>query len=234
MDSLFENCKVCEKRTKNYNPEKTCTGCETYTKLRAIGDKLGEERKMGKAIKLTMEQYKDYKEKGLTDGQISEELGCTPNTISNWKKRQDKADKWERSKGENKPDTEVETHSETKDIQEDLKAENGRLQRELEVMESGIEYANEQLNNSVTKESHKRAISDLKVELKEAENTMVYWMKESDTHQQAYHKEHSLVIQLDCELENVREQLRQAREESVKYGKENEHLWGLLKIKMEG
>lgn len=123
---------------------------------------------------------------------------------------------------------------ETKDIQEELKAENGRLKRELEVLKEGVRYANEKLAGSVTKESHKRAVSDLKIELEEAENKMVSWCKSSDEFMNAYHKEHSLVIQLDGEVENLREQLRQAREQSVKYGKENEHLWGLLKIKMEG
>jgi hypothetical protein len=113
---------------------------------------------------------------------------------------------------------------------EDLKSENGRLKRELEILESGIEYANEQLNNSVTKESHKRAISDLKIELEEAESTMVHWMKESDKYEQAYHKEHSLVIQLDAELENSRDQYKKVISHNVNLTKENEHLRGLVKI----
>jgi transposase-like protein len=236
MDDLLEDCKTCEIRgeVKHYNPVKLCSGCKTYKDLRVIGDKLGEERKMGKAVKLTMEQYKDYKAKGLTDGQIAEELGCTPTTISNWKKRQNKADRWERSKGENKPDTEVKTQSKSKDVQEDLKAENGRLNRELDVLKKGVKQASEQLAGCVTKEFHVKKINDLEIELHNWELVAADRYRNWEKAEALYHKEHSLVIQLDGECENLREQLRQAREESVKYGKENEHLWGLLKIKMEG
>jgi chromosome segregation ATPase len=117
---------------------------------------------------------------------------------------------------------------------EDLKAENGRLKRELEVREKAINHLQDKLEDSISKFNHDRAIEKIKGELEDAENTMVHWMKKSDKHEADYHKEHSLVIRLDGEVENLREQLRQAREESVKYGKENEHLWGLLKIKMEG
>ena len=236
MDNLLGNCKTCEKRNevKHYNPVKVCNGCETYAGLRTIGDKLGEERKMGKAISLKMEQYRDYKAKGLTDGQIAEELGCTPTTISNWKKRQDKAEKWERSKTENKPNIEVETPSETKDIQDDLKAENGRLKRELEVREKAIKDLEEKLEDSISSERHNRVIEEgeeryLDLQLKE-QKARQEWKK----YMEDYFKEHSKVLLLDAELTNKDEQLRQAREESVKYGKENEHLWGLLKIKMEG
>jgi chromosome segregation ATPase len=216
MDDLLENCKTCEIRgeVKHYNPVKVCNGCETYKDLRVIGDKLGEERKMGKAVKLTMEQYKDYKAKGLVDWQIAEELGCTPTTISNWKKRQDKADRWERSKSENKPDTEGKTQSAPKDIQEDLKAENGRLKRELEVREKAIKDLQEEVA-SLSGENAKNINSVMELETD-------------------YNHQRALVINLDAEVENKREQLRQLKEDHVKVGKENEHLWGLLKIKMEG
>jgi uncharacterized coiled-coil DUF342 family protein len=117
---------------------------------------------------------------------------------------------------------------------EDYKAENGRLKRELEVREKAIKDLDEFLKDSVPKFTHDKEVERLKVELEDAENKMVEWCRSSDEYRGAYHKEHSLVIQLDGEVENLREQLRQAREESVKYGKENEHLWGLLKIKMEG
>jgi transcriptional regulator with XRE-family HTH domain len=236
MDDLLENCKTCEIRgeVKHYNPVKVCNGCETYKDLRVIGDKLGEERKMGKAVKLTMEQYRDYKAKGLTDGQIAEELGCTPTTISNWKKRQDSADRWDRSKVRNKPDTEVETQSETKDIQEDLKAENGRLKRELEVREKAIKDLQDNAKDSVPRSEFLRLHEDHKAKNDEIHSKLTSEMMLNKRVSELYDKEHSLVIQLDAELENVREQLRQAREESVNYGKENEHLWGLLKIKMEG
>jgi transcriptional regulator with XRE-family HTH domain len=232
MDNLLENCKTCEIRgeVKHYNPVKVCNGCKTYKELRDIGDKLGEERKMGKAVKLTMEQYKDYKAKGLTDGQIAEELGCTPNTISNWKKRQDKADKWERSKGSDKPDAEVKTQSETKGIQEDLKAENGRLKRELGVLKEGLRYANEQLADSVTREHHKKLARDLKYELENVKCEAAFLSEEKKKLEADYQKEHSLVIQLDVELENSRDQYKKVISHNVNLTKENEHLRGLVKL----
>jgi transcriptional regulator with XRE-family HTH domain len=206
MDGLLRECETCDTRkVKHYNPEKACGGCSTYKKLRAIGDKLGEGNKL-KAIKMSIEQYNHYKAKGYTDSKISEKLGCTPNTISNWKKKH--------VKGSNKLNTEVKTQSETKDIQEDFKAENGRLKRELVVREKAIKDLQEEVA-SLSGENAKNINSVMELEAD-------------------YNQQRSFVINLDQELENAREQLRQARKESVKYGKENEHLWGLLKIKMEG
>jgi molecular chaperone GrpE (heat shock protein) len=97
---------------------------------------------------------------------------------------------------------------------EDLKAENGRLKRELEVREKAVEDLKEEVA-SLSGENAKNINSVMELEAD-------------------YNQQRSFVINLDAECENLREQLRQAREESVKYGKENEHLWGLLKIKMEG
>ena len=224
MDNLLETCKTCEKRSdvNHYNPVKVCGGCETYAGLRNIGDKLGEERKMGKALVLSVGRYQDYKAKGYSDGKIAEELGCTPTTISNWKKKH--------VKGSNKPNTEVKPQTKTKDIQEDLKAENGRLKRELEVREKAIKDLEEKLEDSISDERHKQIIEEgeerfLDLQLKE-QKARQEWKK----YMEDYFKEHSKVLLLDAELTNKDEQLRQAREESVKYGKENEHLRGLVKL----
>jgi predicted transcriptional regulator len=208
MDGLLANCKVCKIRpTGTYNPDKVCTGCETYAELRAIGDKLGEGKRL-KAIEMSVEQYRDYKAKGYTDSKISEELGCTPATISNWKKKHRNIH------------IEVKTQSETKDIQEDFKDENERLKRELEVARKGIEDLEMKIEDEcVSKKEYDKLQEKLNSE---------------KSYEIAYHNQRSSIIELDQELENKSEQLRQAREESVKYGKENEHLWGLLKIKMEG
>jgi uncharacterized protein YukE len=111
---------------------------------------------------------------------------------------------------------------------EDYKAENGRLKRELEVARKGIEDLKEQFEGFIEIEAYKR----LQNQCNEAVTKNSHLRRNLQKQFEDFQKEHSLVIQLDCELENVREQLRQAREESVKCGKENEHLWGLLKIKM--
>jgi regulator of replication initiation timing len=113
---------------------------------------------------------------------------------------------------------------------EDLKAENGRLNRELEVARKGIEDLKEQFEGFIEIEAYKR----LQNQCNEAVTKNSHLSRNLQKQFEDYQKEHSLVIQLDGEVENLREQLRQAREENVKYGKENEHLWGLLKIKMEG
>jgi transcriptional regulator with XRE-family HTH domain len=227
MDTLLEDCKVCKIRPigKTYNPDKVCAGCDIYTELRTIGRKLGEGEVM-KPLDMTIEQYRDYKAKGYSDSKVAEEMNCTPTTISNWKKKH--------TKGSNKPNTEVKVQSETKDIQEDLKAENGRLERELVVREKAIEDLEMKMEDSISKEKHNRIIEEgeqrfLELQLDE-QKSRLEWKK----YMEDYFKEHSKVLLLDAERENLREQLRQAREESVKYGKENEHLWGLLKIKMEG
>jgi chromosome segregation ATPase len=115
--------------------------------------------------------------------------------------------------------------------QEDLNTENRRLKRELEVREKAIEDLKMSIEDEYVPKGRFDLVSHqydtLKGICQDQGNQII-------EHKESYEKEHSLVINLDAELENAREQLRQAREESVKHGKENEHLWGLLKIKMEG
>jgi transposase len=167
------------------------------------------ENEMAKLKEFTELEYQDLKAGGLNDEQIAEKKGVSSATIWNWKKKNGLI-----GTTVYKPDREVETQSETKGIQEDLKAENGRLKRELEVREKAIKDLKEEVA-SLSGENAKNINSVMELEAD-------------------YNQQRSFVINLDQELENTREQLRQAREESVKYGKENEHLWGLLKIKMEG
>jgi chromosome segregation ATPase len=207
MDNLLEECKVCEKKpVGNESSTKKCVGCNTYDKLRAIGGRLGRGKRL---VKLSVEQYQDYKAKGYTDSKISEELNCSPNTITNWKKKHLKV-----LKAENKGGTEIQKQFETNTIQEDLKADNGRLKRELEVREKAIKDLQEEVA-SLSGENAKNINSVMELEAD-------------------YNHQRALVINLDAEVENKREQLRQLKEDHVKVCKENEHLWGLLKIKMEG
>jgi chromosome segregation ATPase len=115
----------------------------------------------------------------------------------------------------------------------DLKKENERLKRELKVREMAIKDLQEKLKDSVPKFNHDRAIEKLKTKLEEAENTMVFWYGKAGEHENSFNKEHSLVINLDAELENKREELRQAREEVVSQGKELEHLRPLMVLYMK-
>jgi chromosome segregation ATPase len=98
--------------------------------------------------------------------------------------------------------------------QDKLMTDNRRLQRELEVREKAIKDLQEEVA-SLSGENAKNINSVMELEAD-------------------YNHQRTLVINLDAEVENIREQLRQLKEDYVKVGKENEHLWGLLKIKMEG
>ena len=57
--------------------------------------------------------------------------------------------------------------------------------------------------------------------------------KELQKHVQDYWIEKNAVVKIDAELENKREQLRQAREEVISLGKELEHLRPLMVLYMK-
>jgi hypothetical protein len=114
---------------------------------------------------------------------------------------------------------------------EDLKAENGRLKRELEVREKAIKDLEMKIEDEYVP---KKDYEVLKVQSDDRFKRFLMAGNESSKHIELYHKEHSLVIQLDAELENSRDQYRKVISHNVNLTKENEHLWGLLKIKMEG
>jgi chromosome segregation ATPase len=99
-----------------------------------------------------------------------------------------------------------------------------------EVMEKAIKDLQNKLNHSVSEEEHLKVKGNLEQALDNLESAVGKYKYENERLQGKYNKEHSLVINLDQELENVREQLRQAREESVKHGKENDLLRGLVKL----
>jgi hypothetical protein len=229
MDNLLENCKTCEVKTSNtyYRPEIACAECEIYKQLRAIGDKLGEGIRMGKALEMTVEKYRDYKAKGYTDGKVAEELGCTPTTISNWKKKNIK------------PFKVVETPKETnapkepkQPVKNELQDVVNTLKRQLVVRDKAIEQQKEEIEHYKTTTVSKEKHSDVYNELRDKDIERVKNFEDLKKMEEAYQKEHALVINLDAELENVREQLRQAREEVVRTGQENEHLKGLVKLWM--
>jgi RNA polymerase sigma factor (sigma-70 family) len=189
-------------------------------------------------LKLTVEQYNEYKESGMLDKDIAKEMGVTAPTLSIWKKKRlSGVDKTKAVKSivKVKQQRETNTTKEPKQLpQNEDKKRISSLERELKVREKAIKDLEMKLEDSISKEKHNRIIEEgeqrfLELQLDE-QKARLEWKK----YMEDYFKEHSKVLLLDSECENLREQLRQAREESVKYGKENEHLWGLLKIKMEG
>lgn len=111
INKHLDVCELCEKkppsdRTSNKDFLKVCGECETYSKLRELGDKLNsgnfnKERKARKltkrrSLKMTVEEYLEYKKQGLSDTQIAVKKDTAPQNIYNWKnKRKDELNKAE-------------------------------------------------------------------------------------------------------------------------------------------
>jgi hypothetical protein len=113
---------------------------------------------------------------------------------------------------------------------EDIKSENGRLKRELEVREKAIKQKEEEIELLKIEMISKKKYKNLQVEYEEVKNDARLLIQEKREYMEKYHKEHSLVIQLDCELENNRDQYRKVLSHNVNLTKENEHLRGLVGI----
>jgi hypothetical protein len=99
---------------------------------------------------------------------------------------------------------------------EDLKAENGRLKRELKVREKAIEDL-------------ELKIEDEYVSKKEY-NKLQEKLNRQKSYEMACHNQHSSIIQLDAELENIRDKYNKVLNHNVNLVKENEHLRGLVKL----
>jgi RNA polymerase sigma factor (sigma-70 family) len=169
-------------------------------------------------LNLTVEKYNEYKESGMLDKEIASEVGVSAPTLSIWKKKRlpgiDNT-KAVKTIVKVKERRETNTPKEVKQPDQDkLQGFVNTLKREKEVMEKAIKDLQEEVA-SLSGENAKNINSVMELEAD-------------------YNHQRALVINLDAEVENLREHLREVREEYVKVGKENEHLWGLLKIKMEG
>jgi hypothetical protein len=97
------------------------------------------------------------------------------------------------------------------------------LEKAIEEQTELIEHLKQ---NSVPIKTH----ADLKVDYEETEAERLLNFEKYKEEREKYQKEHSVVIHLDAELENVREELRQAQTNIRRYAEENEHLRGLLRI----
>jgi chromosome segregation ATPase len=102
-----------------------------------------------------------------------------------------------------------------------------------DVKEMAIKQLEEKIAHLQATTVSRDKYNNMKIELEDAENTMVYWMKKSDKHEGDYNKEHSIVINLDAECENLQEQLRQSRNNEVRLGQELEHLRPLMVLYMK-
>ena len=195
------------------------------------------DSEMSKLKDFTVDEYLAMKnEMKLNDEKIAEKKEVSPPTLTVWKKANGLIGVAQRKAfvTKKKPN-ETNTPQETKQPpQNEHKSLVATLKREKEVMEKGIAQYKEEIENLKVTTVPRSKYNDLETDYKESEYERVKNYEEFKKMEEAYHKEHAALIHLDAEVENLREQLKEAREESVKYGKENEYLWGLLKIKMEG
>jgi hypothetical protein len=226
MDDLLKNCKVCEHRDKPHN--KLCAGCSTYNELQEIGEQLGEERRM-KLKEFTEEEYQGLKAKGLSDSAIAKRKGVTSPALSSWKKSHKKRHLKPVIDG-SKP-KETNTPKEVKQpLQDGSQSFVNTLKREKEVMQKSLDQYKEEIENLKITTVSRSKYNDLEIDYKEADLERIKNFEEYKKMEEAYHKEHAIRINLDAELENVREQLRKAEENIEQYLEENKAFRALVKL----
>lgn len=99
-----------------------------------------------------------------------------------------------------------------------------------DVKEMAIKQLEEKIAHLETTTVSRDKYNSMKIDFEEAECERIRNFEEYRKMEEAYQKEHSIVISLDAELENVREMLRDVREDCVTAMKENEHFRGLMKL----
>jgi hypothetical protein len=195
------------------------------------------DKDMAKLKGFTVREYNELKATGLNDSRIAERKGVTPATISTWKK--DNGISSGKVFGKKKADTEPKTFKPSitpkepkQPVKNELQDVVNTLKRQIEVRDKAIEQQKEEIEHYKTTTVPKEKHFDVYNELRDKDLERVKNFEDLKKMEEAYQKEHAIVINLDAELENVREQLRQAREEVIRAGQENEHLKGLVKLWM--
>lgn len=189
-DLYQNNCESCKVKHSN-NSNQNCVNCEIFKELRQIGDELlslnskempaleitKEEREMG----LTVDRYKQLKEKGHTDKQIMKEFGYHIQKFYAWKRENGLIGDSKYSNQKNKvtaPESDFKpvppTSNEDKlkfELKENerLRTENEKLQRdlkehivEIESLEEKVRSYEEQIEKFKNKLStHVQRISEL-------------------------------------------------------------------------
>jgi transcriptional regulator with XRE-family HTH domain len=193
------------------------------------------DSEMAKLKDFTVKEYMGYKEEmKLNDEQIAERKGVTPATLWGWKKKNDLIGVSQRKAFVKKkgPVESITPKEPGNSPHHELQGFVNTLKREKEVMEKAIKQSEEKYENLKLTTVPRCKYNNLEIDYKEADFERIKNFEEYKKMEEAYHKEHSIRINLDAELENIREQLRQSREEIVMLGQENEHLKGLVKLWM--
>jgi hypothetical protein len=186
---------------------------------------------MAKLKDFTVEEYMSLK-KDLNDEQIAEEKEVSPATIWNWKKKNGLIGVSQRKAFVKKKES-VETIDPQVANQPPHNEDKNRIsssESQMEVREKAIDQLKEEIEQLKLTTVPKEQYLDLKVDLDESEVERVKNFQEYKKMEEAYHKEHSALIQLDHELENVREQLKKAEENIERYLEENKAFRSLVKL----
>ena len=223
LDELLSICKSCEKKSQFQNNTKTevvCAGCETYTKIREIGNQLERKKEMKP---ITLEQYNDYKAKGLTDTQIAFEHSTSPSSLSNIKK------KW--GICQQKPGVEAKKHSECKCTKEDKSSEYEALISQLERQLKGKDGMLSNQHETMKKlESKIEELESLHAACEDVESEVDSIRKERNEYLQLYLDAENLTHRQDYQLENQKQTLVHLRKTLGTLTAENKYLWGLVGI----
>jgi RNA polymerase sigma factor (sigma-70 family) len=188
-------------------------------------------------MKLSVEEYNEHRGSGMLDKDIAKKLGVSQPSLSIWKRNNLKES--EKTKAV-KTIVSVKKRNETnapkgpkQPVKNELQDVVNTLKRQLEVRDKAIKQQKEEIEHYKTTTVSKEKHSDVYNELRDKDIERVKNFEDLKKMEEAYQKEHAIVINLDAELENVREQLRQAREEVVILGKELEHLRPLMVLYMK-
>jgi transcriptional regulator with XRE-family HTH domain len=191
------------------------------------------DSEMAKLKDFTVKEYMGYKEEmKLNDEQIAERKGVTPATLWGWKKKNDLIGVSQRKAFVKKkgPVESITPKEPDNSPHNELQSFVNTLKREKEVMEKAIDQSNEEYENLKLTTVSRSKYNDLEVDYKEADLERIKNFEEYKKMEEAYHKEHSIRINLDQELENVGEQLRKAEENIEQYLEENKAFRALVKL----
>jgi transposase-like protein len=251
MDGLLENCNTCTRpkgKSNYFHPEERCKGCDVYTQLREIGNQLGGVKKVAR-LEMTVDEFNSMVSEGMLEKDIAKKKGVTPATLWNWKKKH-----LQSTKSNSKPNETNSPRKEKEQPQEDYRSVIDSLKRKLEVRKKAIKDLEEQnevlkettvpkkeydelfhnfeefSKDSVSRSEFLKLHEDHKVKFDDLSKKYGILRKSHTVFEESYHNERSLVIKLDGELENVREQLRKAEGLNEVYKQENEHLRGLIRV----
>jgi hypothetical protein len=186
-----------------------------------------KKKGMGRLPKLEMsvEEYKGYKEKGMSDKKVAEEKGVAAGTIDYWKKKHHISSFSDLIKKEtNSP------RKEKEQPQEDYRSVIDSLKRELEVREKAIKDLEKKLEGCAPKSEIVKLHEKHKERMEEEALSWVKLNREKNEMETDYRATLSKLEHVDAELENTREQLRKAEGLNEVYKQENEHLRGLIRV----